>query len=156
MKNLAISLTVLATLAACQSGPRDGVTSVPGHGAISIQVVPNPIVATQVSGNTYDFPFEVVVRETAGRPVNVNRVSVRVFFAGGLTLYEEAWDAARIQSMGFSTQLSGHGEARYRFAPRKEVPDDRLFSGVSAELRVEGTDDTGTATSASTSVTVRR
>jgi hypothetical protein len=156
MKNLGISLIVLAALAACQSGPQDGVTSVPGHGAIAIQVVPNPIVATQVQGNTYDFPFEVVVRETAGRPVTINRVGVRVFFAGGLTLHEETWEASRIQSMGFPTQLSGHGETRYRFAPRKEVPDDRLFGGVSAELRVEATDDTGTATSASTSVTVRR
>jgi hypothetical protein len=156
MKNLAISFVVLAALAACQSGPQDGVTSVPGHGAIAIQVVPNPIVATPVSGNTYDFPFEIVVRETAGRPVTINRVGVRVFFAGGLTLHEESWDASRIGSMGFNTQLSGRGEARYRFSPRKEVPDDRLFGGVTAELRVEATDDTGTATSASTSVTVRR
>lgn len=156
MKNLAISFIVLVALAACQSGPQDGVTSVPGHGAISIQVVPNPIVATPVSGDTYDFPFEIVVRETAGRPVTINRVGVRVFFAGGLTLHEESWDANRIRSMGFNTQLSGHGETRYRFSPRKEVPDDRLFGGVTAELRVEATDDTATATSASTSVTVRR
>jgi hypothetical protein len=156
MNKLALSVAMLAALAACQSGPRDGVTSVPGHGAISVQVVPNPIVATKVSGNTYDFPFEVVVRETAGRPVTVNRVGVRVFFAGGLTLHEESWDAERIRALGFDTQLGGHGEARFKFAPRKEVPDDRLFSGVSAELRVDATDDTGTATSASTSVTVRR
>jgi len=156
MNKLALSLVVLALLAGCQSGPQDGVTSVPGHGAISIQVVPNPIVATPVSGNTYDFPFDVVIRETAGRPVNINRVGIRVFFTGGLTLHEESWDASRIQSMGFSTQLNGHGEARYRFSPRKEVPDERLFNGVSAELRVDATDDTSTATSASTSVTVRR
>lgn len=156
MRNLAISLTLLVALAACQSGPQDGVTSVPGHGAIAIQVVPNPIRAMHVSGNTYDFPFEVVVRETAGRPVTVTRVSIRVFFAGGLTLHEESWDAARIRSLGYETTIPGRTDVRYRFNPRKEVPDDRLFGGVSAELRVDAVDDTGTATSATTSVTVTR
>jgi hypothetical protein len=156
MRNLAISMTLLVALAACNGGPQDGVTSVPGHGAIAIQVVPNPIVATKVSGDTYDFPFEVVVRETAGRPVTVTRIGVRVVFAGGLTLHEESWDASRIQSMGFNTTVAGRTEVRYRFNPRKEVPDDRLFGGVTAELRVEATDDTGTATSATTAVTVRR
>ena len=155
MRQLAISLTLLAALAACR-GPQDGVTSVPGRGAIAIQVVPNPIVATKVSGNTYDFPFEIVVRETAGRPVNVTRVAIRVFFAGGITLYEESWDAARIRSLGYNTSIAGRTETRYRFAPRREVPDDRLFSGVSAELRVEAVDDAGAETSATTSVTVRR
>jgi hypothetical protein len=156
MRNLAITLTLLLALAACQSGPRDGVTSVPGHGAIAIQVVPNPIVATRVSGDTYDFPFEVVVRETGGRPLNVTRVSTDVRFAGGLSLAEESWDAAKIQSMGYSTAIPAHGEVRYRFAPRKEVPDDRLFGSVSAELRVDARDDSGATTSAQTAVTVRR
>jgi hypothetical protein len=155
MRKLAFALTLLV-LAACGRGPQDGVTSVPGHGAIAVQVVPNPIRATKVSGNTYDFPFEVVVRETAGRPVTVSRVGIRVVFAGGFTLHEETWDAARIRSMGFETSVQGRTEVRYRFNPRKEVPDDRLFGGVTAELRVEAVDDTGTATSATTSVTVTR
>ena len=156
MKHSTLALTLLVAFAACNSGPSDGVTSVPGHGAIAIQVIPNPIVATPVSGNTYDFPFEVVVRETAGRPVTVNRIGVRVVFGGGLTLHEESWDASRIQALGFSTTIQGRTEVRYRFNPRKDVPDDRLFSGVSAELRVDAVDDTGTATSATTAVTVRR
>lgn len=156
MKHLLLALTALAALTACNSGPTDGVTSVPGHGAISIQVVPNPIVATKVSGDTYDFPFEVVVRETAGRPVTVNRIGIRVTAFGGLTLHEESWDAARIGTLGYNTTVNGRTEVRYKFNPRKEVPDDRLFSSVSAELRVDAVDDTGTATSATTSVTVRR
>lgn len=155
MKTLAISLTMLIALAACQ-GPQSGVTSVPGHGAIAIQVVPNPIMATKVSGNTYDFPFEVVVRETGGRPANVQRVSATVFLTGGLTLAEESWDAAQIRALGYNTSIGAHSETRYQFKPRKEVPDDRLFSGVSAQLKVEAVDDTGTATSATTVVTVRR
>ncbi|HYC62316.1 MAG TPA: hypothetical protein VEK79_22380 [Thermoanaerobaculia bacterium] len=155
MKTLAISFTLLLALAACQ-GPQSGVTSVPGHGAIAIQVVPNPIMATKVSGNMYDFPFEVVVRETGGRPANVQRVSATVFLTGGLTLAQESWDAAQIRALGYNTSVGAHSETRYQFKPRKEVPDDRLFSGVSAELKVEAVDDTGTATSATTVVTVRR
>ena len=58
----------------------------------------------------------------------------------------ESWDAQRIQSMGYATSVGPNGELRYRFNPRKEVPDDRLFGGVSAELRVDATDTTGTAT----------
>lgn len=155
MKNLAISLTLLAALAACQS-PQSGVTSVPGHGAVAIEVIPNPIVAKQVSGNTYDFPFEVVVRETGGRETTVQRVTANVFLSGGLSLARESWDADRIRSLGYNTTLGPHSEVRYRFTPRKDVPDDRLFGGVSAELKVEATDDTGAATEATTIVTVRR
>jgi hypothetical protein len=142
-------------LAACSGAPT-AVTSVPGQGAVAIDVIPNPIVATPVSGNTYDFPFEVRVRETGGRPITVQRVTATVSLGGGLTLGQESWDAARIRSMGYNTALAPHSEVRYRFSPRKEVPDARLFGGVSAELKVEATDDTGVATSATTVVTVRR
>ncbi|HYI11760.1 MAG TPA: hypothetical protein VEK57_22065 [Thermoanaerobaculia bacterium] len=155
MRLLALS-TALLVLASCQQGPSPVVTPVPGEGAISIQVVPNPIVAKRASGDTYDFPFEVVVRETGGRAVNVNRVTARVMLPGGFPVANESWDAERIRSMGFGTTVAANGELRYRFTPRKDVPDERLFNGVSAELRVEATDDTGKATDATTTVTVTR
>lgn len=128
----------------------------PGHGAISIQVIPNPIVANSVGGNTYEFPFEVVVRETGGHPVNVTRVSADVLALGTIRVATESYDAARIQSLGYQTSLPANGELRYRFTPRETVTDDRLFGGVEAQLTVEATDDTGTPTSAKTTVTVRR
>jgi len=156
MRHLAILSGVLIALTACQSGSPDGVTSVPGHGAVAIQIVPNPIVATSVSGKTYEFPFEVVVRETGGRPVNVTRVSATVVAPGGITLARESWDAERIRSMGYSTSLNPFGEARYRFTPRREVPDERLFGGVAAELKLDAVDDTGQVASATTRVTITR
>lgn len=149
-------LPLLFVAAACSSGPADTVTGAPGHGRVEIRVVPNPIVATRVSGDTYDFPFEVVVRETGGRPVNVTRVSATVVGPAGLTLGSDSWDADRIRSMGYNTTITGHSEVRYRFAPRRSVPDERLFGNVAAELRVEAVDDTGTPTSATTRVTVTR
>ena len=156
MRHLALLSALLLTLAACQNGSPNGVTSVPGHGAVAMQIIPNPIVATRVSGDTYDFPFEVVVRETGGRPIQVSRISATVVAPGGITFARESWDAERIRSMGYDTSLNAHGEIRYRFTPRKEVPDERLFGGVAAELRIEAVDDTGQTASATTRVTVTR
>lgn len=156
MRTLVSSVALLMVLTACQTSAPSGPAAVPGHGAITMQIVPNPIVATQVSGDTYDFPFEVVVRETGGRPVTIQRVSVTVFAPGGFAVHRESWDADRIRSMGYGTSLAANGELRYRFSPRKDVPDERLFSGVTAELRVEAVDDTGTPTEAATNVSVRR
>lgn len=147
---------VLVGAAACNSGPQNSVTAAPGHGAVSIQIVPNPIRATRVSGDTYDFPFEVVVRETGGRPIRITRVNADIFGPAGIALGEESWDAARIESMGYGTSVNPHGELRYKFAPRKSVPDERLFGSVEARLTVEAVDDSGTPTNASTRVTITR
>lgn len=155
MRRLALALTMIA-LAACGGGPRTSVQSVPGQGAIAVQVEPNPIVATLVSGETYNFPFEVIVRETGGRPVNVTRVTATVKGFGGMTFANESWDADRIRAMGYSTSIGANGELRYRFAPRREVPDERLFGGVTTQLTVDAVDDAGSPTSASTVVTVTR
>lgn len=155
MRNIATSLSLLLVLAACGGG-QSGVTAVPGQGAVALTVVPNPIVAQRVSGDTYDFPFEVILRETGGRPINITRVSATVYGPGGLNLGRETWDADRIRSMGYQTEIGARGELRYRFAPRKSVPDERLFGGVSAELSVEAVDDTGASTTARTVVKVTR
>jgi hypothetical protein len=147
---------LLIAVAACSSAARDGATTAPGQGALTIEVIPNPIVARHVSGDRYDFPFEVFVRETGGRPVTVTRVTATVRGPGGFAVGGDSWDADRIRALGFSTTVNANGELRYRFSPREEVPDERLFGSVSAELRVDAVDDTGRETSASTSVTVRR
>jgi hypothetical protein len=157
MRRLAIVPLVL-TLAFCRT-PQPGAgrtSSLPGHGAIAIQIVPNPIVAKRVSGNTYDFPLDVVVRETGGRGVTVSRVTADVYGPAGVRLGSESWDTARIRGAGFSTNIPGNGELRYHFSPRKSVPDERLFSGVYAELRVNAYDETNAPASATTTVTVTR
>lgn len=157
MKRVALLSSLLLVAAACSSSsPSSGSTAIPGRGAIAIAIVPNPIVAKHVSGDTYDFPFEAVVRETGGRRVNVTRVTATVVGPGGIQLAEESWDDARIRSMGYPTEIAANGEVRYSFNPRKSVPDDRLFSSVSAELRVDAVDDGGARSVAQTVVTVRR
>lgn len=155
MKNVALVCCLLAAVA-CSQGTQDRPATVPGQGAVAIQIVPNPIVARQVSGDTYDFPFEVIVRETGGRAVQIQRVTATVRGPGGFALANESWDAERIRSMGYDTRVGANGELRYRFSPRKSVPDDRLFGGVSADLRVEAIDEGANPTTASTNVTVTR
>lgn len=150
MKHAALlPLLLLATY--CTSGAGGGRPL-----SITVQVAPNPIVAQPVSGNVYDFPFDIIVRETSGHAVTIDRVTADVTAMGGIHVAQDSYDAAKINSLGFATTLAPNGERRYHFAPRRSVPDERLFSGVSAELTVDATDDTGTATSAKTTVTVRR
>jgi hypothetical protein len=152
------ALIPILLIAACAT-PQPGTSrnaSLPGHGAIGISIVPNPIVAHNAGGTTYEFPFDVVVRETGGRAVNINRVIVDVYAPGGVRVGSESYDAARIAALGYSTNVPGNGELRYHFSPRKNVSDERLFSGVYGEVRVEAADDTGTPATATTTVTVTR
>jgi hypothetical protein len=150
-------LLLLGAVAACAGGGGSSPSvAQPGHGAISIQLIPNPIVATNVGGDRYEFPFEVVVRETGGRSVNVNRVSADVLALGSIRVAQESYDAAKIQSLGYQTNIPANGELRYRFSPRHSVTDERLFGGVEAQLTVDATDDTGTPATARTTVTVTK
>lgn len=149
-------LASLILFAACAGSSGDSASALPGHGAVAIDVIPNPIVARHVSGDTYDFPFEVIVQETGGRPINITRVSITVVGPGGLSLGSESWDADQIRSMGHSTSLGANSEVRLRFSPRKSVPDERIFGSIAADLRVEAVDDSGQATAATKRVTARR
>jgi hypothetical protein len=157
MKRIAIIALVLLPLA-CASH-RAGTTkntSTSGHGAIKLTITPNPVVATNVGGNTYEFPLDVVIRETGGHPVTIERVTANVFAAGGIPVATESYDAAKIQSLGFATAIQAKGEIHYHFAPRKDVPDDRLFSSVYGDVRVEGIDDNGARTSTTTTITLKK
>ncbi len=153
MKRAAFVLFIVVA-ASCAGRGTPPTTSVPGHGAISIEVVPNPVVATRVGGNKYDFPFEVVVRETGGKPVDVTSVSATVYAIGGIQLASETYDAAKIHQLGYSTRVPANGELRYRFNQRRDVADSRLFTGVTANVRVEGRDDSGSPATATTRVSV--
>jgi hypothetical protein len=154
----AAATLLLLLAAACTSSHVGGTssTALPGHGAIALSIKPNPIVAQHVSGSTYEFPFEVSLRETGGHPVTIQRVSADVFGPGGIRVGNESYDAARIASLGFPTSVAGNGELRYRFAPRKSVPNEGLLSSVYAEVRVEATDEQGTPATATVNVTITR
>ncbi len=157
MKRLLL-IPIALLLSFCASSNSDGPIPVrpAGHGSIAIEIIPNPILATRVNGETYDFPFEVVIRETGGRDVEIERVTADVRALGAIPVADESYDAAKIRSLGYATRIPANSEVRYRFTPRKEVPDDRLFGSVSAELRAIAHDDTGAPANASVTVTIRR
>ena len=151
------SLLPLALIVSfCAGGRVPSNVSVAGHGALSIQISPNPVIATKVGGSTYDFPFDVVLRETGGHPVDVDRVSANVFALGGIQIAAETYDAARITSLGYSTHIPANGESHEHFDQRRDVTSDLLFQGVSADIRVEGHDETGAQTTAATRVSVTK
>src|SRR6266481_4156346 len=116
MKRVAIALLLLSAAFCKTPQPGSGRTvSLPGHGAISIQIMPNPILAVPAGGSNYDFPVDVIVRETGGRGVTVSRVKATVYGPAGIKLGDETWDAAQIKAAGFPTNLPGNGEVRYHF-----------------------------------------
>jgi hypothetical protein len=152
-----ISISILLLSAACATQDADTQPSaLPGHGAIAMTIVPNPIVATSLGGDMYEFPFEIVVRETGGHPVRITSVSTDVYALGAMRVASESYDTAKINSLGYATSLPAQGELRYAFRPRKQVTDERLFGGVTAEVQVDAVDDTGTSASTSTTVSIRR
>ncbi|HVT04944.1 MAG TPA: hypothetical protein VHL58_16390 [Thermoanaerobaculia bacterium] len=155
MRKLLASLLLIA-ITACSSRGGAQSTGAPGHGRLTLAVEPNPIEATKVSGDTYQFPFTVIIREVGGSAVTITDVRADVLALGGLRISSATYDAAELVRRGFSTQLPANGELRYSFSERKNVSDDRLFTSVSADLTVNGTDNTGVPTSARTTVTVTR
>ena len=157
MKRIAIIALLLLPLAcASHRAGANKSTSTPGHGAIKLTITPNPVVATNVGGTSYEFPFDAEVKETGGHPVTIERVTANVFTAGGIPVATESYDAAKIQSLGFATTVQAKGEIRYHFAPRKDVPDASLFSSVYGDIRVEGIDDNGARTTTTTTITLKK
>jgi hypothetical protein len=129
--------------------------SLAGRGAISITVIPNPIVARPAGGDLYDFPFELSARETGGRDVRIGRVTLDIYAFGAIHVYSESYDSAKIAALGYPMSIAAGSEAHYRLTPRRRV-DERFFAGVSGELRIDGTDAAGNPVTASTTVTVTR
>ena len=125
------------------------------HGVVKVAVAPNPIVAVHVDGNNYEFPFDIVLRETGGRPISITGVVVTVY-AFGLPVNVDQNDVAEIRRLGFDPNIPANGEVRYHLQPRRAVTDDRIFGSITAGVRIEATDDAGGTTSDSIRVSVTR
>ncbi|HVT45996.1 MAG TPA: hypothetical protein VMT00_16585 [Thermoanaerobaculia bacterium] len=156
MRSRILAALFAAAALDCTSTGSQAPPVIEGTAAVAMSVVPNPIIANHVSGSVYDFPFSIALREVGGASVEIEEVSIDVTALGGLRVYSQSYDADEIRRRGYSTSLPARGEIRYEFNPRKDVPDERLFSAVSAELSMRGRDSGGAVTSARTNVTVRR
>ncbi|HEY5610056.1 MAG TPA: hypothetical protein VIL97_02515 [Thermoanaerobaculia bacterium] len=158
MRRLSILIITMILLigASCQNGDSSRTMTQPGRGALALEVAPNPIVAQRVSGDKYDFPFTISLREVGGVAVHVDRVSIEVRGPGGIRFYTEILDRAEIARKGYPTSIEAGGQIRYQLNPRKDVPSDLLFGSVYADLTVEATDGNGEPARAQTRVTVER
>jgi len=157
MKRLALIALVCLPLACASQRPgTNKSTATPGRGAIKLTVTPNPVVGTNAGGSSYDFPFDVEVKETGGHPVTIDKVTASVYAGGGIPVATESYDAAKIKSLGFATSIQSKGVIRYHFNPRKDVTDDHLFSSIYGDVRVEGLDDNGARVSSMTTITVTK
>ena len=124
---------------------------------LSVTIVPNPIVAYPAAGGAFRFPFEIVVNETGGAAAHITRVSLNVVAFGALPVYAQEMATDEIRKNGYNPDIPALGELRYKFNPTKKVPDERLFGGVTAHLRVEAVgDDGGPVPPATAEVTVRK
>lgn len=155
-----LSVVLALSLAACSSGGGDRPSTipetVPGRGVLEISVEPNPILATDRQGDTYSFPFTVRIRETGGVEVHIDEVRMDVVALGAINVYSERFGREEIIRRGYPTTIGAGSEIRYSFNPRKEVPDERIFGGVAAELTATGRDANGNQVRATTRVTVQR
>lgn len=127
------------------------------RGALEIRVEPNPIVAVPAGAEgEWEFPLSIAIIETGGSRVIVDRVGIDVLAIGGLKVYSTELTAAEIERRGFPRIVQPGGEVRYTMRPRQRVPDERLFTSISAELWAEGTDEGGRHIETKTRVTVRK
>jgi hypothetical protein len=156
MRRLALILLFALPLACAHQPGTDKKPVTRGRGEVTLTVTPNPVLATNAGGTMYDFPFDVVIKETGGHPVTIDRVIANVYAGGGISVATKTFDAEKIKAAGFSTTIAAKGEVRYHFSPREDVPDDRLFSSVYGDVRVEAIDDNGTRASANTMITVKK
>ncbi|HXH93234.1 MAG TPA: hypothetical protein VNN25_16745 [Thermoanaerobaculia bacterium] len=157
MRRLAFVLLLVVPIACATRQPGTTKTKTTrGHGAIELTVTPNPVLANNTGGSGYEFPFDVVVKETGGHPVTIDRVTANVYAGGGISVASESYDAPKIQSLGFATSIPAKGELHYHFNPKKEITDTSLFSSVYGDVRVEAIDDNGSRASSTATISVKK
>ena len=68
----ALTLTIALLAGACGGGPHSGVTAVPGHGAVTIEIIPNPILAPeQEKRRCFQALTQFFIRVAAHQPLLV-------------------------------------------------------------------------------------
>jgi hypothetical protein len=150
LKIVAVALAIALFAAACATAPPPP----PSPGRLSIRVTPNPIVATPLDDEKFQFDFELEIREEGGSDVSIDRVSAEVLAFGGLRIAGRRMKADEIARRGYATSVRAGEAIRYSFSQKHDVPDERLLGSVRAELLVEGTDALGNSTTARATVGV--
>jgi hypothetical protein len=122
---------------------------------LQFDIYPNPIIALPVSGNVYDFPFEISLRELGGSDVEIDAIRVEVRMRG-IPIFTQAFDETELTRRGYPSRIPANGNAQFRFSPRREIPPDFVLQQVVAAIVISGMDESGRRTEATTTVRIRR
>ena len=145
-------LAVLLLVSACAGVVPESV-SVPARGQIELEIQPNPVLARRVEGETWTFPFEVVLREAGGVDIEIEEIRAAVTIAG-VAVFTQVVDPEEAERRGYDMTLEAGGVLHARFSPTRRVPDSRLLEMARAELTVVAIDRYGRRSQASRTVRV--
>jgi hypothetical protein len=145
-------LAALLLIAACAGVAPESV-SLPVRGQIELEIQPNPVRARRVAGDTWTFPFEVVLREVGGVEVEIEEIRAAVTIAG-IAVLTQVVDPEEAERRGYDMTLDAGGVLHAGFSPTRQVPDPRLLEMARAELTVVAVDRYGRRSQASRTVRV--
>ncbi len=128
--------------------------SVPVRGQIDLDIQPNPVRAKRVDGETWTFPFEVVLREVGGVDIEIEEIRARVT-VGGIAVLTQVVDPEEGERRGYDMTIEAGGVLHAGFSPTRAVPDARLLEMARAELTVVAVDRYGRRSEASRTVRVQ-
>src|SRR5512142_2378246 len=65
-------------------------------GQLVLEVDPNPIVATRVSDKTWEFPFDIVMREAGGVDLQIESFTIDVYVLGAIHVFSAPSEGSAI------------------------------------------------------------
>jgi len=151
---LCATLVTALLSVSCSTLPRE--IGNPLAGRLLLEISPNPIIAEHVEGRTYDFPFDIIMRETGGVDVTIDDFTVDITLLGVVTLFSQKFPATEISRRGYPVEIGSGKFLRFSFRKRKEVPNDLVFRSAIARVTAHTTDTNGRRGETKLEVQVRR
>lgn len=136
-----LSLLLALLLAACSSVQTEKPAVLKGQ--LVLEVDPNPIVATRVSENTWEFPFDIVMREAGGVDLHIESFTIDVYVLGAIHVFSAPYEGSMITQKGYPDRIEAGQFHRFPFRIRRDVPNDILFKGAYADVTAQTLDAMG-------------
>lgn len=133
------------TMLGCSGGAPEPATN-PIRGRLEAEVLPNPVVAVATGEGSWQFPFEVVLRESGGVEIEIEAIRIRVTVAG-IPVSRQLWDSEEIRRRGYGTVLPPGGMLQYAFTPVRAVANAPLLEVARGEVEIEVVDRLGNRSS---------
>lgn len=125
-------------LASCTANPEPAVTL---RGRLSLEVEPNPIIATRVGEDLYELKFDIIMREEGGVGVTIEDFTVDAIAFKAVTVRSQTFPASYITERGYPASIAAGKYLRFGFVKRWQLPTHLLLSGASARITAGTIDD---------------